>query len=119
VEEYISAAPKEVLGKLEEVREAIMEVAPEARESIGYGIPYYYYKGQLAWFGPFKEHIALLIRPPVLYEHRKELEGYAMTKSSLHLPLNTKVPVTLVKKLVKFGIKKNEERASSAQTLPH
>jgi uncharacterized protein YdhG (YjbR/CyaY superfamily) len=48
VDAYIQAAGGVARKKLQEVRRAIREVAPEARESISYGIPYYGYRGRLA-----------------------------------------------------------------------
>jgi len=113
VEDYIAAAPKETRAKLREVRKAIREAAPRATESISYRMPYYAYKGRMAWFGVFKEHIGLFIRPPVLEEHKAELKGYTMTKSSLHLPLDRKVPAPLVKKLIRAAARKNEEHEST------
>lgn len=47
VDEYIALAPKEVQGKLRELRAAIKTVAPDAEERISYGMPYYAYKGRL------------------------------------------------------------------------
>ena len=113
VEEYIAAAPRAAQHKLREVRKVVREAAPEARESISYKIPYYSYKGRLVWFGLFKGHIGLFVRPPILEEHRSELKGYTMTKSSLHLPLDREIPVRLVAKLVKAAIRKNEEGRSA------
>ena len=113
MDEYIAAAPRGAQGKLKELRRAIMEAAPGAEESISYRIPYHSYRGRLVWFGLFKGHIGLFIRPPVLEEHRPELKGYAMTKSSLHLPLDRETPVPLIKKLVRAAIRKNEERGSA------
>ena len=113
VEEYISAAPAEFRPMLEEVRDAILEAAPGAKEAISYRMPYYELNGRLAWFGLFKGHVGLFVRPPVLEEHMAELRGYTTTKSSLHLPLDRKVPVPLVKKLVKAGARKNLERKSA------
>jgi len=98
----------EVRHKLEEVRAAIREVAPTAAESISYQMPYYNYKGRLAWFGLQSRHIGLYLRPPVIAEHKKELAGYETTKSAVHLPLDKKIPVSLVKKLVKARMKKND-----------
>lgn len=114
VDDYISAAPAEARAKLEEVRAAIREVAPTAAESVYYQIPYYDYKGMLAWFGLQKRHIGLYIRPPVIQEHKKELAGYKTTISAVHLPLDKRIPVSLVKKLVRARMKKNEaeEKAS-------
>lgn len=108
VDEYISAAPKEVQDKLREVRAAIREVAPTARESISYRMPYYDYKGRMAWFGLHTAHIGLYVRPPVIEEHKKELAGYETTKSAVHFPLDKKIPVPLIKKLVKARMKKND-----------
>ena len=113
VDDYISGAPKGAQRKLEQVRVAIREAAPGARESISYRMPYYSYKGRLAWFGLFSSHIGLFLRPPVLAEHEGELKGYTMTKSSLHLPLDKEIPVELVKRLVRAAVRKNDERARS------
>jgi len=98
----------EVRHKLEEVRAAIREVAPTAAESISYQMPYYNYKGRLAWFGLQSRHIGLYLRPPVIAEHKKELAGYETTKSAVHLPHDKKIQVSLVKKLVKARMKKND-----------
>lgn len=108
VDAYISAAPKEAQKKLREVRAAIREAAPTAKESISYGMPFYEYKGRLAWFGLAKAHVGLYLRPPVVEEHKKELADYETTKSTVRLPLNKKIPVPLIKRLVKARMKKNE-----------
>lgn len=96
---------------LSQVRSAIKEVAPNAAESISYRMPYYSYRGRLAWFGLHRAHIGLYLRPPVIEEHKIELEGYQTTKSAVHLPLGRKIPVPLIKKLVRAAMKKNEARA--------
>jgi uncharacterized protein YdhG (YjbR/CyaY superfamily) len=99
-----------VQDKLREVRAAIKEAAPTAHESISYRMPYYEYKGRLAWFGLHKAHIGLYVRPPVIEEHEKELSGFVTTKSAVQLRLDRKIPVELIKNLVKAGMKKNDNR---------
>ena len=108
VDAYISAAPQEVRGKLNALRMAIKEAAPTALESISYGMPYYAYKGRLAWFALAKAHIGLYLRPPVIKEHMNELTDYGTTKSTVRFPLGEKIPIRLVKKLVKARMRKNE-----------
>jgi len=110
VDEYIARAPKEAQDKLQEIRVLIREAAPTAVESISYGIPYYDYKGRLAWFGLAKAHIGLYVRPPVVEEHKNELADYETTKSTVRFPLDKKIPVALIKKLVKARMKKNEAK---------
>jgi len=97
-----------VQNKLREVRTAVREVAPTASEGISYGIPYYDYKGPLAWFGLAKAHIGFYVRPPVIEEHRTELVDYETTVSAVRFPLDRRIPVPLIKKLVKARMKKNE-----------
>lgn len=110
VDEYIARAPKEVQEKLREIRVAIREAVPTAVESISYGMPFYDYKGRLAWFGLAKAHIGLYLRPPVVDEHKNELANYETTKSTVRFPLDKKIPVPLIKKLVEARMKKNEAK---------
>ena len=111
VDAYIAKAPKQLRPKLKELRSAIKQVAPRAEESISYRMPYYSYKGRLAWFAPMKNHIGLYLRPPVIAEHKKELARYKTTKSAIHFPLDEKLPVTLIKKLIRARMKKNQRSA--------
>ncbi len=116
VNEYIAAAPKEVQPKLREVRAAIREVALDAVESISYMMPFYSFKGQsgykgrLFYFAFFRAHIGLFLLPPIIEEHMEELAEYQTTRSSLHLPLNKPIPTSLIKKLMRDGMKKHEAR---------
>ena len=107
VDDYIAKAPKEARGKLREIRVAIKEVAPNAVESISYGMPSYD-KGRITWFAPMKGYIGLYLRPPIIEEHKKELATYVTTKSAIHFPLGKKLPIALIKRLIRARIKKNE-----------
>ena len=105
---YIAAAPKEVQGKLKEIRKAIKTAAPKAQEKISYGMPYYGYKGRLAYFAYAKHHIGLYAMPPIVKEHQKELKKYRTSTATIRFPLDEKLPISLIKKLVKVGVKRNE-----------
>ena len=69
VDEYIANAPKDVQSKLKQLRKIIKDSAPQAVERISYGMPYYGYKGRLAYFAYAKKHIGLYLTPPVIEEH--------------------------------------------------
>jgi uncharacterized protein YdhG (YjbR/CyaY superfamily) len=109
VEEYIAKAPKEMQGKLKELRRLIKKVAPAATERISYGMPFYDYKGRLVYFASMNGYIGLYIPPPIISDHAKELKSYTTTKSTVHLPLK-KLPAALIKKLVKARMKHNESK---------
>ncbi len=110
VDAYIARAPKEVQGKLRELRVAIKKAAPAAAERISYGMPYYAYKGRLAYFALAKAHIGLYLPTPSIEEHKKELADYETFQATVRFPLDKKLPVALIKKLVKARMKKNEEK---------
>ena len=107
VDSYIAAAPKETQPNLRAVREAIREAAPDAVESISYGMPFYSHKGKqgikarLCYFSLMKSDVGFYLRPPVIETHKNELAGYVSTKSALHFPLSNPMPVSLIKKLVR------------------
>ena len=109
VGEYISSAPKEVQQKLKELRTIIKEVAPNSLEKISYGMPYYGYKGRLAYFAFAKKHIGLYLPTPIIEEHQSELKDYETAKATVRFPLDQKLPILLIKKLIKARVKKNEE----------
>ena len=110
VDAYIAAAPKEVRGKLNELRAVIRKTAPTAVERISYGMPYYEYKGRLAYFSIWKAHIGLYLPTPVIAEHERELEAYETTMATVRFPLDKRLPVALIRKLVRARMKKNEAR---------
>ncbi|HEY5220622.1 MAG TPA: DUF1801 domain-containing protein [Candidatus Paceibacterota bacterium] len=109
VDTYIASAPKEARAKLKEMRAVIRLIAPKAVESISYGMPGYD-KGRIAWFASMKGYVGLYLRPPIIEEHKKELATYGTTKSAIHFPLNEKLPVALIKKLIRARIKKNKAK---------
>ena len=116
VDTYIAKCPKNVQSKLEEIRAAIKQVAPDASETTsyfempGYYYPGYDYNGMFAWFGLQKSHISLMLRPPTIQNFQKELAAYDTTKAAVHFPLEAKIPVPLVKKLVKASLKIMKEK---------
>ena len=108
VDSYIRASPKEIQPKLAQLRKIIRAAAPRAEERISYGMPYYGYKGRLAYFRLSKNHIGLYVPPPVIEEHKSELKDYETAKATIRFPLDKKLPVALIRKLMKARIKKNE-----------
>ena len=109
VNAYIARAPIAAQSKLKDMRKTIKSVAPKAMEGISYGMPGYD-KGRVAWFASMKGYVGLYLRPPIIEEHKKELAKYKTTKSAIHFPLDKKLPVALIKKLVRARMKKNKAK---------
>ena len=104
VDAYIAKAPTEARARLQAMRRIIKEVAPTAIESISYGMPAYD-KGRVVWFASMKGYVGLYLRPPIIENHKKELAKYKTTKSAIHFPLDEKLPVALIKKLIRSRMK--------------
>ena len=87
---------------LQTLRATILEIVPEAEQVISYGIPAFRVHGKtVAGFAAFKTHLSYLpFSGSVLGQLADELDGYTMTKSSLHLHVDRPLPKALVKKLI-------------------
>ncbi len=110
---YIAAAPEHAREKLLQLRNIITSAASKAEERISYGMPYYDYKGRLAYFGLHKKHIGLYVPPPVLEQNKQDLRNFETTKATVRLPLGEKLPVRLIQKLIRTRARLNEKHAAS------
>ena len=115
VDQYIIEAPEDVREKLRLLRQTILDAVPQATERISYGMPYFEYRGRLAYFSVAKRHISLFIPTPVIDEHREDLAGFHAVQATIHLPRDQDLPIALIQKLVRARAAKNEAAASHAQ----
>src|SRR5436189_2926402 len=89
VDEYISTFPKDIQSLLENVRSTIRNKAPEAVESISYGIPAYKTYGKpLVYFAGYKNHIGFYATPTGHTEFTHELSKYKQGKGSVQFPID-------------------------------
>ena len=109
VEEYIASFPEDVQELLEACRVAIKEAAPGAEELISYNIAAFKLNGLLVWYAAFKNHIGLYPRPSAINVFEKELTGYKTSKGAIQFPINKKIPLGLIKKIVKYRVKENKK----------
>ncbi len=114
VDAYIKAAPKEAQARLTQIRKIVRGAAPRAVERISYSMPYYHYHGRLLYFGVASHHIGFYILPPIVEEHRDELQGYETTKATIRFPLDEPLPAALIRKLVRARVKHMEDLARQA-----
>ena len=117
VDKYIANVPKEVQGKLSEIRAAIREAAPGATERTdyfqmpGYSYEGYDYDGMFVWFSFKEPHIRLHLRPPVIQDHKNELARYPTTKAIVSFPGDSAISMALVKRLVKASLKVMKDKS--------
>ena len=87
---------------LQALRRTILEIVPEAEQGLSYRVPAFRVRGKVvAGFAAFGNHLSYLpFSGSVLGQLADELQGYTMTKSSLHFPVDRPLPKTLVQKLI-------------------
>ena len=108
IDEYIKTCPEDVQSILEKIRQTIRNAAPEAVETISYGIPTFNLDGKyLVYFAAWKNHIALYPIPSGIEAFKKELSQYKGTKGSVHFPFDKPIPYDLVEKIVRFRMKED------------
>jgi uncharacterized protein YdhG (YjbR/CyaY superfamily) len=110
IDAYIALFPVDVQLILEELREAIKEVAPQAGETISYQIPTFTLNGNLVHFAAFKSHIGFYPTPSAIKEFKSDLVGYEWAKGSVKFPIGKPLPFDLIKKIVAFRVKENIEK---------
>lgn len=106
-DKYISTFPKDVQKLLLGIRKTIKNAAPNAEESIKYGIITYVLNGNLVHFGGFKKHIGFYPAPSGIKVFEKELAIYKTSKGTIQFPLDKPLPLALISKIVKFRVKEN------------
>jgi len=111
IDEYIEASPKDVQGILQRLRLTIRKAAPEAVETISYQMPTFKLNGKgLVYFAAFKNHIGLYPIPSGIEAFKKELSRYKQGKGSVQFPIDKPIPYDLVRRIVRFRAKENQER---------
>ena len=102
VDAYLSGIEEPKRSTLEALRRTILEVVPEAEQVISYRVPAFRVGGKIvAGFAAFQNHLSYLpFSGSALPQLASQLEGYTMTKSALHFPIDRPLPKTLVKKLI-------------------
>lgn len=110
VDQYIGDYPKPVQAMLQELRNAIKSMAPKAEEMIAYNMPAFRLNGPLVYYAANKAHIGFYPMPSAIKAFSEELESYVTSKGAIQFPLDRKLPLALVKKIVKFRVKENEEK---------
>ncbi|CAN5515364.1 hypothetical protein BH11BAC3_BH11BAC3_24910 [soil metagenome] len=117
IDEYIATFPDSTQKILEKLRSVISKAAPEAEETINYGIPTFALKGNLVHFAAYKNHIGFYPAPSGIVAFKKELSVYDGAKGSIKFPIDQPLPFDLVTKIVKFRVTENLMKAETKKIL--
>jgi uncharacterized protein YdhG (YjbR/CyaY superfamily) len=100
---YFASQPPEQRRMLKQIRAIARTAAPRAVDAWSYRIPALRLDGKvLVWYAGFKAHVSLFpMTDRIRRTFAAELKGYKTAKGTIQFPLGKRLPVTLIKRLIK------------------
>lgn len=114
IDEYIRAAPPKGQPHLRQLYAILKSVAPEAKEAIKWGTPFFVEPRFLFAFSAHKAHCNFAPTAATLQAFRTELEKHKTTKNYLQIPYNESLPGDLVRKIAEYRLRAVLEREDDA-----
>ena len=114
IDNYLASVDEPARSTLEQLRETIVSIVPQAEQGISYNVPAFRVQGGVvAGFAAFKNHLSYLpFSGSTLPTLGGEVAAYTGTKSALHFPADTPLPATLVKRLIKVRLDEIHQRVA-------
>lgn len=116
VAEYMKNVEKEHKGVAQTLRETINKLVPKGEEAIRYGMPTVRLNGKnFLHYAVQKKHIGFYPAPSGVKAFEEELKkkGFKYSKGAIQFPLDQKLPLPLITKIVKFRLKEEKEKIRS------
>lgn len=117
VDEYISAFPPEVQEKLHQLRSIVRKQAPLADELLSYRMPAYKQDGGiLVYFAAYKHHIGFYPTGSGIAAFENDLAPFKYSKGAIQFPLDRKLPVQLIRRIVRYRALEVAEKAAQKKS---
>lgn len=107
IEEYINSFDEEIRPRLNELRQLILNIAPELKEKISWGMPTFYMKKNIIHFAAHKKHIGLYPGPDAIVAFADRLADYQTSKGAIRIPNDKEFDKELIKDMILFNLQMN------------
>jgi uncharacterized protein YdhG (YjbR/CyaY superfamily) len=106
IDDYLASLSEPKRSALQQLRETILAIIPEAEQGIYYTMPAFWLDGKaIAGFAAFKNHLSYLPHSgSVIPALREEVAEYQSSKGALQFPIDSPLPEHLVERLVRTRI---------------
>lgn len=106
IDGYLDELPENRRSVLQNLRQTIAAIVPDAVEGMSTKVPAFRYKGKyMVSFSATKNHLALLImQGNAIKAFAKELEGYDTGNRIIRFTVDNPLPKDLVEKIVHFRV---------------
>jgi len=99
---YLAAVKGPARATFMGLRAAVLSAAPKgSEETISYRIPAVRHGVVLVWYAAFRDHCSFFPTAEIIREFRAELGPLATSKGTVRFPLGGKLPVTLIRRMVR------------------
>jgi uncharacterized protein YdhG (YjbR/CyaY superfamily) len=116
VVDYLGALTPERRQALEALRALVYQVAPDAVETMRYGMPAYDVAGKvLCQFASQKRYVSLYLDPKIVDKHRGELEGLSLGKGCVRFRKLDKLPLETIGRMLR-GIARREKEDDDGES---
>jgi uncharacterized protein YdhG (YjbR/CyaY superfamily) len=99
IDEYHASFSRDIQRVLDQLRQAIRQVAPSAEETISYNIPSF---RSIVSYAGYKKHIGFYPGTAAIIKFKDELTEFKTSKGAIQFPLDRPLPLALIKRIVKF-----------------
>lgn len=117
IDAYIQSFPEDIQEKLRSIRSLVQTIVPEAKEKFSYGMPTFFYKGNLVHFAAYRGHIGFYPTPSGTESFAAELSVYKSGKGSVQLPLDKPLPLDLLGRIIAYRKAENEQQELLAKQV--
>lgn len=104
IDRYIANHPADVRQRLQAVRRAIHDEAPQAEEAIKYGIPTFVLGENLVHFAAFKNHLGFYPTASGILAFQDAFTPYKSGRGSVQFPWDQPLPLELIRQVVRFRL---------------
>ena len=112
IDAYIAGFPADVRDILHQIRNVIRNAAPQAQESISYGMPAFKQAGPLVYFAAWEKHVGFYPAGQVAGFEDK-LAGYERSKGTIRFPLDQPIPYDLITEITVARLEDNLAKAAA------
>jgi len=116
IDAYIARFPPEVRDRLEGVRGAIRDLAPEATETISYQIPTFRLAGTyLLYFAGWKQYVSLYPVPSGPADYEAAIAPYRKAKGTLQLRHAVPLPLDVIAMVTRARLRELRAEVSATR----
>jgi uncharacterized protein YdhG (YjbR/CyaY superfamily) len=108
IDDYLTAVDPEKRVQLERIRSIAKKIVPDAKETIGYGMPTLTFKGKaFLGFSVHKHHIGVYPYGGEEIEQLKhKLSSYSLSKGAIRVPFDQPIPEDILVELITLRLKR-------------